>query len=363
MTLRNKITIIIISYNRHKYLKRTIDYYILNGFQVLVIDGSEKKLILEKKNKNLKYINLRKSYHDRFIYSAQLIKTKYSILVNDDEFFFPEFIDKSILFLDKNNSYVCVCGVVFTFKIKDKNLIFTEAYKYFSERVNKSNSVNERLKKSIIEPSVHGYNAVMKSDVFKGEAKLLKKIKHIKNIFFVELLLNLFIGAKGKSKYINHLAWLRSYENKWIQTKDWNRNTKFQNPALWINRQSKKKIKKYIKLFLKEINIYNHDKLSKILEKNLFCYSNKYNLKDRSNKYNSKYRKKSLFFLFLKKKIKRYPILEFLTKLVLSMIRVKEMQLKLNNLQIFLLRKKIRYKKNTLLKIVKIINNFHRTHN
>ena len=27
-----KLTIIILTYNRHKYLKRTIDYYILNGF-------------------------------------------------------------------------------------------------------------------------------------------------------------------------------------------------------------------------------------------------------------------------------------------------------------------------------------------
>ena len=98
MNPRSKITIIIISYNRPEFLKRSIDYYIINGFNVIVLDGSKKSQNLDFCNKSnkLKYIHLTKSYHERFIYAAKLLKTKYSILVNDDEFFFPEFIDKSI---------------------------------------------------------------------------------------------------------------------------------------------------------------------------------------------------------------------------------------------------------------------------
>ena len=61
---KNKITIIIISYNRPKYLKRSIDYYISNGFNVIVIDGSKKKQDSQIKNKKLRYVNLRKSYHE-----------------------------------------------------------------------------------------------------------------------------------------------------------------------------------------------------------------------------------------------------------------------------------------------------------
>ena len=56
---------------------------------------------------------------------------------------------------------------------------------------------------------------------------------------------NIFINSKGKSKFIKNLAWFRSFENNWIQTKGWNRNTKFQNPYLWIKRQSKNKIRQY----------------------------------------------------------------------------------------------------------------------
>ena len=54
-------------------------------------------------------------------------------------------------------------------------------------------------------------------------------------------MLNTFIISKGKSKFLNNLAWFREFENNWIQTKSWNRNTKFQSPYLWIKRQPNKK--------------------------------------------------------------------------------------------------------------------------
>ena len=47
MNPRSKITIIIISYNRPKYLKRSVDYYIINGFNVIVLDGSKKSQKLD----------------------------------------------------------------------------------------------------------------------------------------------------------------------------------------------------------------------------------------------------------------------------------------------------------------------------
>ena len=123
MNPRSKITIIILSYNRPKFLKRSVHFYIINGFSVIVLDGSNKSQNLDffRKSNKLKYIHLTKSYHERFIYAAKLLKTKYSILVNDDEFFFPEFIDKSINFLEKNKHYGTVCGIVFYFSIKKKN--------------------------------------------------------------------------------------------------------------------------------------------------------------------------------------------------------------------------------------------------
>ena len=165
-----------------------------------------------------------------------------------------------------------VCGIVFTFLLKKEEIFFNQGYIYFSDRICKSNTVEERIEHSIHNPSVHGYNSVMRSQIFKGEAQLLSKLKGIKNIFFKELFLNIYITSKGKSKFFNNLAWFRSFENNWIQTKGWNRNTKFQNPYLWIKRQPGKKIKKYAEVLAKEISDKDSLKISKLIHHNLNIY-------------------------------------------------------------------------------------------
>ena len=356
MSPRNKITVIIISYNRPKYLKRSVDYYIINGFNVIVLDGSKKSQNLDfhHKSNKLQYIHLTKSYHERFIYAAKLLKTKYSILVNDDEFFFPEFIDKSINFLDKNKNYGTVCGIVFCFSIKKEKTIFYQGYTYFQKKISKSNIIAERIKHSIHNPSVHGYNSVMRSRIFKEEAKLLTKLKELKNIFFIELMLNTFIISRGKSKFIKNLAWFRSFENNWVQTKGWIRNTRFQNPYLWINRQPKNKIRQYIYILAKQINALNSKTLSLLIEHNLNDYLSKF--------YKNIYYKpkKNSILEFIKNNIKKNHIIYYFVKLFLSKLETTEYNLEANELEIFLLTNKITYKKKTLRSIIKIINNFHR---
>lgn len=356
MNQRSKITIIIISYNRPKFLKRSIHYYITNGFNVIVLDGSKKSqnLDLQDKSNKLQYIHLTKSYHERFIRAAKLLKTKYSILVNDDEFFFPEFIDKSIKFLDKNKNYGTVCGIVFCFSIRKEKILLSPGYTYFQNRISKSNISADRIQHSIFNPSVHGYNSVMRSRIFKGEAKLLTKLKDVKNIFLIELMLNTFIVSKGKSKFIKNLSWFRSFENNWIQTKGWIRNVKYQNPYLWIYRQPKNKIKQYIHILAREINALNYKGLSLMIEDNLNMYTSEFY----ENVY-IKVKKENSILKYFKMNIKKNHLIYNLFKSILYMLRTKTFHIKANDLEKFLLSEKITYKKNTLRNILKIIKNFH----
>ena len=50
-----KLTIVILTYNRHKYLKRTIHYWSNYNVNLVILDGSEKKLedqYIEAKNES-----------------------------------------------------------------------------------------------------------------------------------------------------------------------------------------------------------------------------------------------------------------------------------------------------------------------
>ena len=39
----NKLTLVICSYNRHKYLKRTINYWVKLNVNLVILDGSDSK--------------------------------------------------------------------------------------------------------------------------------------------------------------------------------------------------------------------------------------------------------------------------------------------------------------------------------
>lgn len=275
MNIIDKITIVILSRGRNLYLERTVKYYISEGFKVLVVHQTDAKFRLKIKSPKLIYYKSSDHYYERFIQAAKIVNTKYSILVNDDEFVFKQFIKKSIIFLDRNKSYATVCGKVLTFFMKEKKIFYDYGYKNFGKEVLKSANIKGRIIFHINNPSNHGYNSVMKSSDFKRIALFLKKFPHPGNIFFVEFCINLLIASFGKSKFLNSLYWLRSFENEWIDEKKWNRKTKFQNPYLWIEKQKKEKIKKYISILTNSIE--KKDKKFKILIlnvilENLFVY-------------------------------------------------------------------------------------------
>ena len=137
--------------------------------------------------------------------------------------------------------------------MKEKKFFYEFGYKNFERDVLKSADIKNRIKFHINNPSNHGYNSVMRSNDFKRIALFLIKFPHPGNIFFVEFCINLLIASFGKSKFLNSLSWLRSFENEWIDEKKWNRKTKFQNPYLWIEKQKKEKIRKYISVLVNSI--------------------------------------------------------------------------------------------------------------
>ena len=116
---KKKITIIILSLNRPKYLRRTVEYYLEIGLKLIVVDGSEKKNKF-RDHKNLIYINSKTHYYSRLAIAEQTLKTKYYIIANDDEFFLEDALMRCVNFLDRNKLYVGCCGrsIVFTHKNK-----------------------------------------------------------------------------------------------------------------------------------------------------------------------------------------------------------------------------------------------------
>jgi len=63
MNLKNKITILVHTHNRHKYLGRLLDYYTDTKIPIIVCDSSNDEFFLENKNEFFRYFfYMNKSY-------------------------------------------------------------------------------------------------------------------------------------------------------------------------------------------------------------------------------------------------------------------------------------------------------------
>ena len=208
------LTVLILTYKRHKELINKIEYLSHYNYKVLIIDGSPKPI-----SKNLYYKNKKISYHhfptenyqERIFFAEKFLKTKYVKIESDNDYFVPSSMSKSVEFLNKNINYSAVigkCGIYSTFNKKvyikqifpnHKNLIKNSVYKRCDEYM------------QIYSPAL--YHSVCRTRIFKEKIKLWKKCKKIyKNEFhhFAEICLPLLCLTGGKLKCLDFLTWVRA---------------------------------------------------------------------------------------------------------------------------------------------------------
>jgi glycosyltransferase domain-containing protein len=159
--------------------------------------------------------------------ASNLIKTKYCILLGDDEFFIPSALNSAIKTLDKDNKLVACCGQSIGFwpgKIASwlpKSPILL-SHIIYPERKGYSISQNNPQKRMVMHMENYSptsiYSVVRTSDWKKVMSILTKKEFCAYGIF--ELQFELAISYLGKTKVLDELFWLRSAENENIQGTD-----------------------------------------------------------------------------------------------------------------------------------------------
>ena len=108
--MREKITVIIPSHERHQLLQRAIDYYSELDLFVLIVDSSELFLNV-KLPENITYLHLPGSLFGDKIYSGLCNAiTTYSCLCADDDFLAESGLKAGEKFLEENLDYVSVQG-------------------------------------------------------------------------------------------------------------------------------------------------------------------------------------------------------------------------------------------------------------
>ncbi|MBC8283650.1 MAG: TIGR00180 family glycosyltransferase [Nitrospinae bacterium] len=218
------LTIVIPTYNRPDFVKRSIIFWSGKLPSIIVLDGSLYSLdkeFLSSLGSNIKYFHYPKLvYQKRLKTIHQLVSTKYCMLHADDEFFLPSGLSECIKEIELHD-LVCCLGRCLEFDYKDSRInaqpwlpLHTpfDGYSLLDERplVRISKHMHPYLCSTIY--------AVTKTDVFLNNISF--NLKNDSEGIFHELSYGICSAYQGKSKVINTLSWLRSNENDPFYVKD-----------------------------------------------------------------------------------------------------------------------------------------------
>ncbi len=217
MNLQN-LTIVIITYNRHKYLKRTLNYWLNYDVKVLIIDGSNTKfedICLQKKN--VKYIHDQRSVDDRFLSSINFINTEFMIVSSDDEFFLPSTLSKCVDFLSINPSFSCCGGRAVGFRTKEKKILGIRQYPKLKNLCLDNENAADRVSKHFFSYVPAHFYSVIRTKKWKTICSYVFEKKYSFGSSS-ELQMEFLIMVSGKSKIISELMWMRNNEVAPINT-------------------------------------------------------------------------------------------------------------------------------------------------
>ncbi len=255
-----KITIIILTRNRPECIKRQMDYIKNWGAQIFLLDGSDNINLylqsLPKRDPNLKYIHDTNGFDVRLMHMKSQIKTKYAMIMSDDEFIIKKSLEMCIQFLENNTDYVSCSGVAVGFMKSFKNkVIYIKKYLRLIGYEISDEDPKERVIKHMSEYVPSSVYGVLRSSVIN---KFISEINYsfTSSPETTENWLQNTVAYMGKIKVLPVLYWFRSMENAPIQDKNWNRTIKFYQ---WYNQKKFKKEKmEYIKKFCELNNENSH---------------------------------------------------------------------------------------------------------
>ena len=215
----NDLTIGIVTYNRKKFILRVINYWSDSNVKVVIVDGSDSPLeddIINNLPKNINYFYKKGSVEQRTLLMVKLVKTKFVLKGNDDEFYIPSALNSCIEVLKSNSEIVSCIGRTMKFNFKNNQTIGRDVYKQLKNNRFLETEPIDRIKKHFMNYMPRQCFSVCKTNFWKiAMITALKKVYSFfgQHEFQVEFLLTF----SNKSETIPELMWLRSDENKPIR--------------------------------------------------------------------------------------------------------------------------------------------------
>jgi glycosyltransferase domain-containing protein len=217
LSLLNKLTVVIPTYNRNYYLSRCLWYHSHFPFgEIIVADSSPEakkvvnretvRKIVEERGVNIRYLeyppeteryggDITRKWGD----AVQHVETEYSQICTDKEFLIPKMLCKCIAFLDEHRDYDMAAGPRYNIiSSKSGDLEFFEAHPGRLLSINYSDPLARLLAFSVSNPDTFNTGSLRRSDIHKCLYNKLSEAE-INDLRFGELGLEIMSVLSSKS--------------------------------------------------------------------------------------------------------------------------------------------------------------------
>ncbi len=221
--LFSDLTIIVPTYNRQKFVLRTMRFWSGSKAKVYVLDGTSDPINrneLKQFSKNIQYFHLPFPLNKRFSFVTNLIETKYTITHADDEFLTPSGVLSCIKTLENNLSLVSCMGRCILFRPLENSL---KGKGYYSTFIDYSVMQDDPIERMVFHMNNYACStvySVLRTPVWKKSISIYSMENFTLNGY--ELFFEIAVCFLGKSKVIPVLSWLRSSENPEIPLEGYN---------------------------------------------------------------------------------------------------------------------------------------------
>jgi glycosyltransferase domain-containing protein len=220
--MKEIITIIIPTHDRHHVLLRTVDYYSQINVSVVIADSSKKPFTVKLPN-NFTYLHFPYSFMGNKIYKALgEVSTKYSCLCADDDFLSESGLREGLKFLEKNIDYASVQGNYIAFYASNPPDHYYSLYDNNTGYENSSVSIKTRLEDCYRVPQIY---ALHKTTVLKSCFEITVDISAITT---VEMCIPLISLCFGKHKVLP-VFWAARDVNRYTRYTRYTRDTGVDN--------------------------------------------------------------------------------------------------------------------------------------
>lgn len=202
------LTVVILTYNRHHYLAKVIEFWAEYSVKVVVVDGSEKRFDGFLGNERTIYIHRPESIYARMKEAVDMIETPFVIQACDDELYCPPALASAVRFLRTDGRYVSCLGEAVGLRLEDGDVAWAPIYEALrhGKTFEEDPSIRAICHLTDYRFPAHFY-AVNRTEAWRTVWRNLLKKEYPP---VTELQLELALEFAGNVKVISEVMWVRN---------------------------------------------------------------------------------------------------------------------------------------------------------